>query len=163
MARRKTTTATLDLLTPREGKVLRYFVGRKARGETQTATDDCIVETEWSDLPHSHFQALAAVQNLIDYGLLLRVDLELYTPTPAGTKLIAAANAAKMWQAAPRPSVTNNAQHISNVLTDFKPKRAATKPAAKPKPKAKPKAPPKPKPKAKPKAKGQIHIRKARP
>jgi outer membrane biosynthesis protein TonB len=154
VASRKQSTIKPDDLTPREGKVLRFFVGRKASGDKQTATDDSIVEIPWSDLPHSHNQAMMAVRSLATKGLLTRVHEGQYTPTQAGITLVHAANKAKMWQVAPPPSLTNKPEHIDPVLQSYKP-------AAKPKPKAKPKAKPKPKPKAKPKAKGIIRMKKA--
>lgn len=158
MAKRKPNTVKPEDLTPRQGKVLRYFVGRKNAGDNQTATDDCIVETPWSDLPHSHSQALMTISKLASNGLLVWVGGDRYTPTPDGIALIAIANKENMWQAAPPPSVTNRvAEHIDPVLS-YTPKPAA-KPAAKPK--AKPKAKSKPKPKAKPKARGLIRIKKA--
>jgi hypothetical protein len=155
VATRKKTTVNPEDLTPREGKVLRYFVGRKASGDNQTATDDCIVEIPWSDLPHSHSQALLTVSSLVSKGLLTKVSDGWYTPSQGAATLVAAANKAKMWQVAPPPSVTNQAEHIDNVLKTYKPK---AKPAA-PKPKAKPKAKPKPKPEAKPKARGTIRMK----
>ena len=159
MAKRKPATTNPEDLTPREGKVLRYFVGRKSSGDNQTATDDCIVEIPWSDLPHSHSQALLTVSSLVSKGLLVRVQEGWYTPAIGAAAVVAAANKAKMWQVAPPPSVTNKAEHIDNVLKAYKP---AAKQPAKPKPKAKPKAKPKPKPEAKPKARGTIRIKKAR-
>ena len=155
MATKKISKAKPEDLTPREGKVLRFFVGRKNAGDNQTATDDCIVETPWSDLPHSHNQAVLTISKLISKGLMKRVGDGWYTPTTGGIALIVIANEAKMWQAAPPPSVTNQVEHIDPVLS-YTP---AAKPAVKPK--AKPKAKSKPKPQAKPKARGTIRIKKA--
>lgn len=130
-------------LTPREGKVLRFLVGRKHNGDSQTYTDDCIVEATWSDLPHSHNQAVQTVSSLKVKGLLTNVAKGQYTPTEAGIKLIVAANKAGMWNAPPAPSVTNNPVHIDPVIKPYQ--KADTQPA---KPKAKPKAKAKPRAKA---------------
>lgn len=138
--------------------MLRYFVGRQRAGDNQTATDDCIVEIEWSDLPHNHSQALLTVTSLVTKKLLAKVSDGHHTPTHAGIKLIADANEKKLWQAAPPPSVTNaHVEHIDPVIKAYKKKPAAKK-AAKTPAKAKPKAK-KPAPKPKPKAKGVIRIK----
>lgn len=113
-------------LTPREGKTLRYYVGRTKDGATQTPTDACIVEAVWSDLPHTHFEATTTVSSLKASKLLKR-NGEGWQATPAGIKLIDAANKANVWQQAPKPSVTNNPEHIDPVLKDFKSKTTTRK------------------------------------
>lgn len=134
MARRKTATTNPEDLTPREGKVLRYFVGRKKFGDNQTTTDDCIVETPWSDLPHSHNQAVMTISSLQAKGLLIRVHDHQHTPTEAGIKLMELAEKMGLWLAPPPPSVTNNPQNIDPVVTDYNPAdrhRPVPKPAGK--------------------------------
>lgn len=131
MARKKAPTVKPDDLTPCEGKVLRYFVGRWNFGDNQTATDDCIVGTPWSDLPHSHGEAVQTIDSLIDKWLLVTVHEGRHTPTQQGVDLMAAADKAKMWQTAPPPSVTNNPRYIDPVVKAYKPKAKAKKPAAK--------------------------------
>ena len=137
MAKRRDVTVNPDDLTPREGKVLRYFVGRWKAGDNQTATDDCIVETAWSDLPHDHAQAARTVRSLVDRWLLLKVHEGRYTPTQAGVDLMEIADKERKWMTPPPPSVTNRPQFISPIVKPYKPKAKAK---AKAKPPAKKKA-----------------------
>jgi hypothetical protein len=103
-----TTKKTLkpEDLNPQEGKVLRFFVSRLDR-EKQTATDDCIVQTVWSDLPKTHMEAIRVTGRLKKKGLLKAGDRNYCVATEAGVRLILAANKAKMWQQAPPPYITN--------------------------------------------------------
>lgn len=163
MAKRKAATVNPDDLTPREGKVLRFFVGRYSIDQKPVPTEACIVEAVWSDLPHTHSQALLTVSSLANKGLLEDSKIEgRHIPTVDGKTLIAEANKLNMWQAPPPPVITNNPEHIDPVVRAYVTNKPAAKQAAKPKPKAKPKAKAKPKPKAKPKAPGLIRIKKAR-
>jgi hypothetical protein len=107
MAERKKAVSNPAALTPRQGKSLRYVVGRNRHGEDSIAIDDLIVETWWSDLPRSHFQAVQTVSNLVGKKLLIKVDEGRYRATDAGNKLIDEANKLNMWQTAPSPSITN--------------------------------------------------------
>jgi hypothetical protein len=129
VATKKTSTAKPEDLTPREGKVLRFLVGRKRKGDTQTATDECIVERAWSDLPHNHAQAVQTVSSLKAKGLLVNVSKGHYTPTEAGVRLMEKAEKANLWLTSPPPSVTNNPEHIDPVLKPYKkaPKAKASK------------------------------------
>jgi hypothetical protein len=93
-------------LNPQAGKVLRFFVSRLER-EKQTPTDDCIVETVWSDLPKTHLEAVRVTGRLKRKGLLKAGDKDHCIATEAGISLIKAANKSDIWQQAPPPSVTN--------------------------------------------------------
>src|SRR4051794_36928269 len=94
-------------LTPQEGKVLRFFASRLDR-EKQTATDDTIVETAWSDLPKTHMEAVRVTSRLKKKGLLKAGEKGFCVATEAGVSLIKAANKTNVWQQAPSPSVTNH-------------------------------------------------------
>lgn len=93
-------------LTPQEGKVLRFFVSRLDR-EKQTATDDCIVETVWSDLPKTHMAAVQVTGRLKKKGLLSAGEKGFCVATKAGVSLITSANKTHVWQQAPPPRITN--------------------------------------------------------
>jgi hypothetical protein len=93
-------------LNPQEGKVLRFYVGRLDR-EKQTPTDDCIVETVWSDLPKTHMEAVRVTGRLKKKGLLRAGESGFCIATEAGIRLIAAANKSNIWQQAPPPYITN--------------------------------------------------------
>lgn len=93
-------------LTPQEGKVLRYFVSMLDR-EEQTATDKCIVETVWSDLPKTHMAAVRVTGRLKKKGLLQAGSKGHVRATEAGVRLILAANKTHIWQQAPPPRITN--------------------------------------------------------
>lgn len=112
-------------LTNREGKTLRFYVGRTRNGPIPVATDDCIVETSWSDLPHTHLEAVTTVSSLKASRLLKRVG-KGWEATQSGIKLVDAANKANAWQAPPPPSVTNSPEHIDPVLKDYKSTRKTT-------------------------------------
>lgn len=94
-------------LTPREGKTLRFIAGRTTDDKyALPTTDECIVETVWSDLPHTHLEALATVASLKASKLVVRSG-DGWKATQAGIKLIATANKSKVWQQAPPPNITN--------------------------------------------------------
>jgi hypothetical protein len=93
-------------LTPQEGKVLRFFVSRLER-EQQTAIDDCIVETPWSDLPKTHWTAVRVTGRLKAKGLLKAAGKGKCSATEAGISLMKAANRSHVWQTAPPPRITN--------------------------------------------------------
>jgi hypothetical protein len=93
-------------LDPQEGKVLRFFVSRLDR-EKQTPTDDCIVETVWSNLPKNHLEAIQVTGKLRRKGLLVTGEKGFCVATQAGASLIKAANEGNFWQQAPPPTVTN--------------------------------------------------------
>jgi hypothetical protein len=93
-------------LTPQEGKVLRYFVSMLGR-EEQTPTDNCIVETVWSDLPKTHLAAVRVTSRLKSKGLLKAAAKGHCSATEAGVRLIKAADKTHIWQTPPPPSVTN--------------------------------------------------------
>lgn len=93
-------------LTPQEGKVLRYFVSMLDR-EKQTPTDNCIVETVWSDLPKTHMAAVRVTGRLKQKGLLQAGEKGHCIATEAGVRLISAANKTHVWQQAPPPKTTN--------------------------------------------------------
>ena len=106
MATRKPPAYKPEDLKPQEGKVLRFFVSRLDR-ESQTPTDDCIVETVWSDLPKTHMAAVQVTGKLKKKGLLRAGDKGHCVATQAGVRLIAAANNSDIWQQAPPPKITN--------------------------------------------------------
>jgi hypothetical protein len=93
-------------LNPQEGKVLRFFVSRLDR-EKQTPTDDCIVETVWSDLPKTHMEAVQVTGRLKKKKLLVAGEKGFCVATEAGVSLIKAANKTHVWQQAPPPYITN--------------------------------------------------------
>jgi hypothetical protein len=93
-------------LNPQEGKVLRFFASRLAR-EKQTPTDDCIVETVWSDLPKTHMEAVRVTGRLKKKGLLRAGEKGFCVATEAGVSLIKIANKTNVWQQAPPPYITN--------------------------------------------------------
>lgn len=94
-------------LTPREGKVLRYFADRTRAGDWQIPADNCIVKIEWSDLPHTHFQAVTTLASLAKRGLVEQVK-QGYRATASGMKLSALADKERLWMSAPPPSITNS-------------------------------------------------------
>lgn len=100
--------------------MLRYFVSKEAQGHDSTPTDACIVQTAWSDLPHSHNQAVITTSSLMAKGLLFSPVPGKHKPTEAGIALIKRADQAKLWQAPPAPSITNNPVHIDPVVKDKK-------------------------------------------
>ena len=104
--KKKAKTYKPEDLTPQEGKVLRYFVS-SLRREEQTPTDNCIVETWWSDLPHNHMEAVRVTGRLKAKKLLRAGEKGFCVATEAGVSLIKAANKTHIWQQAPPPSTTN--------------------------------------------------------
>lgn len=98
-------------LTNREGKTLRYYAGRTRNGDRQISADACIVTTEWSDLPHSHMQAVMTLTKLLKYKLVRR-DGSGWVATTGGINLEATASKKGMWQTPPPPSITNTARSI---------------------------------------------------
>lgn len=113
MTTKRSSAVKPDDLTPREGKVLRYYASKLKGGEKQTATDSCIVKTPWSDLPHNHMQAVQTCAKLKAKGLLVAGQTKGWvTATAAGVRLIAKANELGMWQVPPSPKKTNNARYL---------------------------------------------------
>jgi len=91
-------------LTPRQGKVLRYVVSTT---DQPVAPSRCVVQTKWSDLPHSDMQARKALSELRRLGLVNRIDKDAFEPTDAGREVIAHANKENLWQQPPPPKKTN--------------------------------------------------------
>lgn len=102
---------TTDELTPRQGKVLRFIVGRTNIGQAPVPSADAVVLTPWSDLPKTEAQAQATLMQLVVYKLVKR-GKHGYSATAKGVKLIAVANKKNVWQKAPPAAITNNPRSI---------------------------------------------------
>lgn len=95
-----------ERLSPRAGKVLRYVAARTKSGNPPVKPDDCTNRIKWSDLPHTHLQAVSTLSGLAKRGLVEKVK-QGYSATAAGIELIALADKKGLWRSPPPPSVTN--------------------------------------------------------
>ena len=95
-----------ERLSPRAGKVLRYVVSRTTTGNPPVEPDDCTNRIKWSDLPHTHLQAVSTLSGLSKKGLVEKVK-QGYSATAAGIELIALADKRGLWRVPPPPNVTN--------------------------------------------------------
>lgn len=81
-------------LSARQGKVLRYVAMNSLPSIYASRTINYI---EWSDLPHSYLQALAALSKLVDNRLIVRVGPAQFAPTDLGRRVIKFANKSGYW------------------------------------------------------------------
>jgi len=95
-----------ERLSPRAGKVLRFVVARTKSGNAPVEADSCTNRIKWSDLPHTHLQAVSTLSGLAKRGLVEKVK-QGYSATAAGIELIALADKKGMWRDPPPPNVTN--------------------------------------------------------
>lgn len=95
-----------ERLSPRAGKVLRFVVARTKSGNAPVEPDSCTNRIKWSDLPHTHLQAVSTLSGLSKRGLVEKVK-QGYSATAAGIELIALADKRGMWRDPPPPKVTN--------------------------------------------------------
>ena len=98
----------VENLSARQGKVLRYVASTR----TQPVTPEmCIVQIEWSDLPHTVVEARKALFMLKKHKLVEQVGKHQYTATDAGKEAVAHADKEKLWRQAPPPEKTNKFLH----------------------------------------------------
>lgn len=107
-------------LSDRQGKVLRYVV---TTTDQPVHPDRTINHIKWSDLPHSHLEALMTFESLLTKGLVRKQDKSRYTFTEIGVKVVQHANDEGMWNVPPSPSVTG----VSTFKSQAKAKKSPPK------------------------------------